>query len=372
MNESQDIRFYCGVGEKNFNHHPVHTGLYACVSPVSGRGGKDANGKPRKQKRNSVFIPAEAREVFVDSGAYSDTTYHRCTFEEALERQLAHARDFGYMEQVSHFADYDVLIDEQDRGDGVRVKERWQVDVADYAVGQTVLAAQYLDGKRDDINQAVGHPTGLILSAQGVDSAQYLRCAERVLPYLRESDVFGLGGWCILGVRRSLLPTFFETMNELIPLCKKQGVKRVHIWGVCYAQALGPLLFLCDHKKVNGIWVKDHDTRIELSTDSVGPTTRVVKELVKDPGYAMWGYASWCKKVPLAKVQESCKHLNERGEKAPACTPETYCRGNERTHHVDATIDWLAHFSEREPHLYHAPACETPLPIQSPLFEVAS
>jgi hypothetical protein len=368
----QDIRFYCGVGEPTFNHHPVHTGPYACVSPVSGRGGVDKHGKKKTQKRNRVCIPLETREVILDSGAFSDTTYLRCTFEEALHRQLVHARDFDYLKQVSHFADYDVLIDEQDRN-GERIKARWDVDMADFAVSQTILAAQYMDSQRQYINQQVGHLVGLVLSAQGVDAAQYLRCAEKILPYVDpERDIFGLGGWCILGMQPKLLPTFFETMNTLIPMLKKNKIKRVHIWGVCFAEALGPLLFLCDHyQRPDGFWGIDEENRIQLSTDSVGPTTRMVKELKHKPGYASWGYASWHETVPLAHVEESCKQVNEQGEKAPACQAGTYCRGLERARHVDETIKWLARFREREQDVYRYVTVEEPAYKQASLFDEA-
>ncbi|HZO72811.1 MAG TPA: hypothetical protein VFB60_11465 [Ktedonobacteraceae bacterium] len=45
---NEAIRFYCGLGEKHYNHHPVVTGPYACVSPVSGS---------QTRKVNSVAVP---------------------------------------------------------------------------------------------------------------------------------------------------------------------------------------------------------------------------------------------------------------------------------------------------------------------------
>lgn len=344
----EDIRFYCGVGEKTFNHHPVYTGPYACVSPVCGKGGTDKQGKKRKQSVNQVYVPAECREVILDSGAFSDTTYQRQTFENALARQLKHARQFGYIDKLGHIASYDVLIDEQDR-DGERIKQRWDVDLADFAVKQTVLAAEYMVSKRDYIREQVGHDVGLVLSAQGVDAEQYLRCAERILPLLDpEKDIFGFGGWCILGMQRSLLPTFYETMNALIPLLKRYKIQRGHIWGVCFAEALGHLAYLCDH--IGTHWDEKH--RIVLSTDSVGPTTRVVKELKSHPGHASWGYSSWYEVVTLARVLETCKVLDENGNKAPACAHGTKCRGLERARHVEATSGWLANFRQREAQYY--------------------
>jgi hypothetical protein len=132
-------------------------------------------------------------------------------------------------------------------------------------------------------------------------------------------------------------------------MLQERMVKRAHIFGVCDADALGALLWQCDH--YHGVWSERY--RIELSTDSVGPTTRIVKEEKKGSGLTTWGYASWAnRKYPLPRVLESCKHLDEQGNKAPTCTPETRCRGLERARHVDATREWLANFREREPRFY--------------------
>lgn len=354
MNE--DIRFYCGIGEKDFNHHTIHAGQYACISPVVGRGGIDKQGRIKKQGVNGVFVPPEVKHVLLDSGAYSDTTFHRRSFFDALERQLDHAERFGYLNRVSRLVSYDVLVDEQAGQDGGRVKDRMSPDLATFAVEQTIKAAEYLSTQRDYITERVGHPVSLVFSAQGSDTQQYLDCARAILPYVRAGDVFGLGGWCILGQKRSLIPMFYETMNALIPLLKNYKVKDTHIFGVCTVEVLGPLLFLCDHtQRRDGKWGWDEKTRIRLSTDSVGPTTRVVKEFPNKPGFCSWGYGSWYDgNYPLAHVEESCKVKDEQGRKAPTCSPDLKCRGQERQRHVAATIDWLAHFRIREPQHYRS------------------
>ena len=353
---SEDIRFYCGIGEKDFNHHPVFAGQYACVSPVVGRGGIDRQGKQKRQGVNGVCVPPEVKSVLLDSGAYSDTTFHRKTFEDALHRQLDHAERFKYLSQVSRLVSYDVLVDEQMGEDGERVKDRMSPDVAMFAVQQTVKAAEYLSSQRDYIYERIGHPVSLTFSAQGSDTRQYLECAKAILPYVQPGDTFALGGWCILGQRRTLIPMFYETMNVLIPLCKQYKVKDIHIFGVCVPEVLGPLLFLCDHEqRKNDTWGWDEKKRIRLSTDSVGPTTRVVKEFKNKPGFCSWGYGSWYNgNYPLAHVEESCKIKDEQGRKAPACSPDTKCRGLERQRHVQATIEWLANFRVREPEHYHS------------------
>jgi hypothetical protein len=313
----------------------------------------DKHGKPKRQGVNGVFVPPDVKSVLLDSGAYSDTTFHRRTFAEALERQLDHAERFGYVSRVGRLVSYDVLVDEQAGNDGGRVKDRMSPEVARFAVEQTIKAADYLSTQRAYIAERVGHPVSLVFSAQGSDMQQYLACAQAIVPYVQAGDVFALGGWCILGQKRALIPMFYETMNVLIPLLKKHKVKEIHIFGVCTAEVLGPLLFLCDHsQRRDGQWGWDEKNRIRLSTDSVGPTTRVVKELPSKPGYASWGYASWYEARPLARVLESCKVKDEQGNKTPTCEDGTYCRGLQRAQHVAETIEWLAHFREREPQHY--------------------
>ncbi len=346
------IRFYCGVGgEQFYNHHPVYTGPYACVSPVYGSTSK---------KVNRVRIPAGV-QVFQDSGAFNDACLllrgsesqmslmkqHRLSLKEALQRQERHAEQFGYADQIEARASYDVLIDETWSEDAsgwlVRQKRRWSEAEAQQAVDETVAAAAYLDRHRNGL--------ACILSAQGVTPRQYLQCAQRLLPYLKPDlgDVFGLGGWCILGRLPSLLPAFGETMRVLVPFLKREGVKRLHIWGVCFAEALALLLWLCDHDEVGNL---DEQHALLLSTDSVGPSTRPVKKNPKT-GYAEWGYASWRNgRYPVPPVLESCKQLDASGRKAPACAPDTRCRGLERARHIALTRDWLAHFREREAWLY--------------------
>src|SRR5579884_4316235 len=211
------IRFYCGLGEQAYNYHPVFTGPYACVSPIC---------RTVHKKMNRVTVP-EGTLVIQDSGAFNDACValygherqltlfkqYRLSLKDALKRQEQHAEAFGYADQIEARASYDVLIDETwtepDAGIFLREKRRWSETEAELAVDETVAAAAFLDSHRN------GAPC--ILSVQGVTPRQYLRCAERVLPYLREGDILGLGGFCILGKKPWLLPAFRDTMCLLIP-----------------------------------------------------------------------------------------------------------------------------------------------------------
>lgn len=284
------ITFYCGLNEQQWNHHPVAPGRYACIAPVYGR-------TARTKSISSVKVPAETL-VIQDSGAFSDKTGERLSLEAALERQIAHAERYGYAHQVTHRASYDLLIDEVWTGEQ-RQKERWSEGDADGAVSTTVKAAAYLTKHREGKK--------LILSAQGVTARQYLHCAEQIVPYLEEGDIFGCGGWCITGCKpRQIMPIFRETMRLLIPFLGREQVKRLHLWGVCYAPALGELLWLCD------------EYGIALSTDSAGPSYR--------PAKGSWGYAEWIDPTYIR--------------------PPVEIRGLERARHVRATRAWLTNFRQ--------------------------
>ena len=300
----EDIRFYCGIGEKQWNHHPVTPGPYACISPVYGK-------TEKKQSVNAVYVP-QGTSIIQDSGAFSDGPSLRLSVEEALERQIAHAEQFDYTHQITHRASYDLLIDEKWEN-GIRHKARWTEADAELAVKLTVKAAAFLSAHRQDIP--------CILSAQGVSAKQYLKCAEQVVPHLETQDLFGLGGWCVTGkFPAQIMPVFRETMHEVIPFLGREGVKHVHIWGVCYAPALGELLWLCNQ----------HD--IALSTDSMGPSIK--------PCMGAWGYASW---------RDNTYHQ-----------PSPDIRGLERARHVQLTREWLADFRIREAKHYRSVWREKP------------
>lgn len=282
------IKFYCGISEKQWNHHPVAPGAYACIAPVYGS-------SIRTRTENRVSVPSDC-EVIQDSGAFSDNVTSRLTYQQALQRQDAHAEKFGYAAQMTHRASYDVLIDEV-WTDGNRSKRRWSEADAEAAVDETVKAAAYLNQHRNGL--------ALIQSAQGVSPEQYLRCAGRVMPHMRAGDIFGLGGWCITGkLPAVMVPVFRDTMRLVIPFVAAAGITHAHIWGVIYPIALGELLHICD------------EYGVQLSTDSAGPSVK--------PCFGDWGYGEW-----------RDKHYQR---------PEPAVRGLERARHVEATRDWLAGF----------------------------
>ncbi len=85
------ILLYCGLSERQWNHHPVAPGPLACVAPVYGK-------SLRTKASNSVTVPP-GTQVLQDSGAFSDGIDQRLSVEAALERQIAHAQLYGYTDR---------------------------------------------------------------------------------------------------------------------------------------------------------------------------------------------------------------------------------------------------------------------------------
>lgn len=336
VTKQEDIKFYCGLNEKSWNHHTMQTGANVCIAPVTSGTRKQPDGSERRVARETgCYVDKNIiKSVLVDSGAFCDGPGMRLSFVEALERQTGHAYKYHYASLVDALVSYDLLIDET-WIDGQRYKKRWSVEEANtYAVDETIAAARFLDSQRRKINSAFGHFVNLVLSAQGVDAAQYARCASEIVKLMKPEDIFGFGGWCIAGLRRhEMLPAAALILPDVVAILGQAGVKRAHIFGVIYPELLGFLLYLCDQHS------------IKLSTDSSGPCTEPAKN-------GNWGYGSWrdnsYKKAPIL---DSCRVVDEHGKKAPTCTPETFCVGLERNRHVQATIDYLAHFRDREPDL---------------------
>lgn len=281
-----DLTLYTGVGDLEWaGHFPVTPGLYACISPVYGR---------TEQSRSEVKVRVPSyTKVIQDSGAFSDSFYKRLCFSEALDRQLEHSEKWGY--NVESVASYDLLIDEKWEG-GKRYKSRWAIDEAEGAVKETIEAARFIS--KTPIPSKV-------LSAQGVSFEQYMRCSAEILEVFNtDKDIFGLGGWCIAGMRSTFIKPYFNAiMIELIPFLTENKVKKVHIWGVMDTRFLAPLLYLCDKAE------------IRLSTDSSGPALRPVK-------FGHWGYKEWTNKH--YKVPEN-----------------RFVAGLHQALHVEWTRDWL-------------------------------
>lgn len=191
-----------------------------------------------------IYGDIAAIDGYLDSGAFSDPPQNRLEPDEALSRQLAWENKAGdkwsYSWQAQGIVSYDLLIDET-WVNGQRHKRRWSIGQADGAVEETIRAAKYLATQRRWLA-----PRRLILSCQGVDAIQYRECTQEILNLARPGDIIGLGGWCILGRRTTLLPEFWKTIRAIFPLVAARGIRDVHIFGVLYGPALGGMLWLAD------------------------------------------------------------------------------------------------------------------------------
>lgn len=277
------IKLYCGLDDTRWNLHNINLGNNICIAPVYG------NSKKRKYETRAD-VPIGTKEIIQDSGAFSDSTDSRLSFRDALLRQEYHAEKYHYDHLITHRASYDMLIDETWLDTGERRKIRWS-DVDGWrAVNVTINANKYLNNNRGRY--------GCIFSAQGVNSNQYYTCAKEIIPLFEDGDIFGFGGWCIIGKKKNnLKKDFYNTIVKVVPLLNDNGIKKAHIWGVMYAPALGELLWLCD--KYN----------IQLSTDSSGPQ--------RLPIYGNWGYADW--KLKPYKIPQNSNKWIERGKHVMAC-----------------------------------------------------
>jgi len=304
---TMSCELYVGINETKWNHHPVAPGPFACISPVYGA-------STRTKKENRVSVPTSAA-IIEDSGAFCDGPGDRLGFQSAYERQLDHSTKYKYIEQVTHVASYDLLIDEKWQ-DGQRRKERWTETEAQDAVNETVAAADWMRCHRT---------APAVLSAQGVTATQYLDCTKAIVPMIRDKDVLGLGGWCIVGkMPAQMMPVFRETIRTIVPFVARK-VHWLHIWGVCYAPALGELLWMCDQYG------------LKLSTDSSGPQVR--------PTRGEWGYMGW---------------RDNNYQRPPVET-----RGLERARHVKATRRWLSRLRETKFYRQPPPPCQN---VQPALF----
>src|SRR5262249_10196024 len=89
-------------------------------------------------------------------------------------------------------------------------------------------------------------PRQLVLACQGVDSEQYADCAAGVLDVAQPGDWIGLGGWCLLGRAKRLLPEFERTIVAVLPMAAARGIRHAHLLGVIWLPAVGRLLWLAD------------------------------------------------------------------------------------------------------------------------------
>jgi len=181
---------------------------------------------------------ADGTLVVVDSGAFQkEDMLNRKTPEEALGRQSRLMADLAYGKPQSRFVlvTYDMLrgVDEVIEN-GQRIKRRGNEETAREAVAETLKSAAYYASQRDRI-----HGAKIAFSAQGATPRQYVEdCVTPMLDMMKAGDWFAFGGFCIVGMNKSLLPVFVETIDRTLPLLRRRGIERAHILGVCWHVAI--------------------------------------------------------------------------------------------------------------------------------------
>lgn len=199
-------------------------------------------------------------KAICDSGAFQDdgTTKKRMrvTPEQALYRQLR------LQERINAALDYHwffeaIVTYDQMFGvdecviDGKKVKKRGNEETARDAIKETLEAAAYYAANRDKIEGKI------CFACQGATPIQYLNeCVLPIIDMMEDTDWLGFGGFCIIGRVPSLKPLFYETLETVLPIAKKRGIKRFHILGVTVADSI---------KIATGIARK---YGVEISTDS--------------------------------------------------------------------------------------------------------
>lgn len=181
-------------------------------------------------------------EVLLDSGAYQKKDMlNRLTPERAFKRQRQFEADRGPIDgRPWRYVTYDCLrgVDEdlRETETGIeRIKVRGSEASAAPAVALTIEAAEYYASRTQDVEG------GIAYSAQGATIDQYERCVRVLLDLARPGiDWLALGGFCIIGRNRKLVPQFLETCERVAPLVRARGLSQVHVLGVAFPDALVP------------------------------------------------------------------------------------------------------------------------------------
>lgn len=175
-----------------------------------------------------------AIDVDIDSGAFQELKCRK-TLHVALKRQILFKRrlDLSNAKRCVCFT-YDQMrgVDEQIIN-GRKVKTRGTLESAQPAIDATLHAARFWNANR----AAIDGPIGFV--CQGINPDQYINdCALPMLEMFQPDDVFGFGGFCIIGRVPSLKPLFVETFSRMMEILHRKGIQYAHIMGVCVADMI--------------------------------------------------------------------------------------------------------------------------------------
>lgn len=232
--------------------------------------------------------------AIVDSGAFQDIDDAiRLTPQAALERQLKY-RD--YLQTLDPNFNYEaVCIYDQMAGvdeavvidvDGKRrkVKLRGTEETALNAIAETLHAAEYYSRQRDRINSRV------VWIAQGINPKQYTeQCTIPLMDFAQRGDYFGFGGFCIIGKQRKrMLPVFYETVEMVLPVLQKKGIRRAHLLGVCLPEAV---TYFAERCSTFGIVASTDSSAPEVAAVAFGKMYRGGRQV--SPEQMKYRFGSW-------------------------------------------------------------------------------
>jgi hypothetical protein len=202
---------------------------------------------------------APSTRYAIDSGAFQERDMlARLQPWSALDRQLRLEQQIAYSggpDTAEAIVTYDMLdgVDEAMTDEG-RVKRRGDDMTASRAVFETIRSAHYYHNQRGRIAGAIAY------ACQGVSTAQYVACAQALIPLIRPGrDWFAFGGFCIVGMVPSLKPLLYAALDAILPLLRASGVHRAHLLGVTVSDAIIEAAAL------------GRRYGVALSTDSSGP-----------------------------------------------------------------------------------------------------
>lgn len=199
-------------------------------------------------------------QAVCDSGAFQDVAKRRLPVWKALDAQLQYEERLRWYTPGFEAFEAVVIYDQMAGVDeavvnGKKVKIRGDEQTAERAVAETIAAARYYASQRERIAGAIA------FAGQGINPDQYLDCVQAMIPLMTPRDWFAFGGFCITGQLRSLLPVFVETVERVCVALQSTGVRRLHLLGVCWPDAVQAATKLATHHGYT------------ISTDSRAPET---------------------------------------------------------------------------------------------------
>jgi hypothetical protein len=243
----------------------------------------------------TLKCPPKRVNVLLDSGAFQDIEEdERLSFKDALARQLTYEESVGF---VSKFiVSYDRIVDESPTVQGKRLKRRVSEARAERYVKETIDAAKYISDERTELT-----PRRLVLSNQGTTPEQYVDCVKETLRFSEPEDVIGLGGFCIIGQVPRYVDDYFQVLGKVLPLMKRRGITRIHMFGVGVFKVLVKTHVMC-HKY--GITPSYDTSSPEFNavfgkvftpdTENVGPAgVHLRKVFAKEDKYELYHPRDW-------------------------------------------------------------------------------